>query len=141
MVNSLQDGLNLPDLLDTAAIQQAEIGSGAILGPHISGGAITNSKLAASTLEASSQGFLGTGSPTGFGLSVQAGSTIPSNIAVTVSFGTAFAAAPHVILTLAASGAVSISPAMVTGTSAGSFTHLGESGLLHHWIAIGSGNI
>lgn len=47
MVNALQDGLNLPDLLDTAAIQTAEIGSGGVMGPNISGGVITNAHLGA----------------------------------------------------------------------------------------------
>lgn len=50
MSNALVDGLNLPDQLDTASIQTAELGSGTVLGPNISGGVITNAHFGASAV-------------------------------------------------------------------------------------------
>lgn len=109
-------------------IDTSEIGSGAILEVNISGAQVGAAK----------QSFIGTGSPTGYGLSVQCGSSTFTNTAVTVTFGTAFAAAPIATITLLASGA---NHGYVTGTAAGSFVALGESGINFSWIAVGSGDI
>ena len=46
MVNALTDGLNKPDQLDTAGIQAAEIGSGAVMTYNLSGGQVVTGKIA-----------------------------------------------------------------------------------------------
>lgn len=50
MANSMNDGLNLPDLFGTASVQSGELGSGTVLGPNISGGVITNAHLGANSV-------------------------------------------------------------------------------------------
>lgn len=63
------------------------------------------------------------------------GSGIASNVAVAVSFPTTFSEAPKVLLGIAVSGAAATHPGTITGTSAGSFTFLGQSGLEYNYIA------
>lgn len=159
MANSLVDGLNKPDDLDTAAIQTAELGSGTVLGPNISGGvilsahlatdsvvaakisglAVTTAKIAANAVTAAKSTIVATGSPTGYGQSIQHGSVTPTDVETWTVFGTAFAAAPKVVVGLAVSGAAATQPPMAITVVAGSFGTIGTSGLACNWIALGSG--
>lgn len=105
-------------------------------------GDIGAASITSAGVNATNQKIIGTGSPTGYGLSIQTGSFNASNVAVAVSFGTAFALAPtFVYLTVIESGAAATHPGTVTGISAGSFTALGESGLDYAYLAVGSGII
>lgn len=80
----------------------------------------------------------GSGSPTTWGLLGQAGSAIASNVAVVVSFGTAFSGPPLVVMTEAISGAQATTAPVVLGpATAGSFVFLGTSGAPYNWVAIG----
>ena len=63
------------------------------------------------------------------------GSVTASNVAVVTTFPTAFSEAPRVLTTLAQSGAATAYGGAVTGTSAGSFTFLGTSGLEYTYQA------
>lgn len=115
--------------------------SGGILGPNISGGTITNSHMVANTLTAASHRIVGQGSPSVFGFSMQVGSAVATDVAVWAVFGTGFAAAPRVQMTLAQSGVVGTAAPMLGTVAAGSFSFLGQSGLIYHYLAVGSGAI
>ena len=128
------------DIVDGTVIA-SELATDGVTSIKISGLAVTTAKIGAAAVTGAKHAIFGTGSPTGYGLTIQAGSLIASDVAVTATFGTAFAAAPHVFLSVAISGALATAPGMMVGASAGSFTMLGQSGLLHHYLAIGSGNI
>lgn len=120
----------------------SSIAAGAVGTSEIEDLSVATADLAAEAVTAAKQSFVGTGSPTGYGLSIQTGSFQASNVAVTASFGTAFAAAPtYVTVSLLSSGAAATQPGMVTGISAGSFTALGQSGLDYAYVAVGSGAI
>lgn len=77
----------------------------------------------------------GTGSPVTWGLSVQCGSAIASNVAVTVTFGRAFLATPIVQVTPAGSTTIA---GNASGTTTTAFGLFGNSGTVHFWTATGS---
>ena len=114
---------------------------GKIGSEDITDGTVIASEIGAQAVTAAKHKFVGTGSPTGYGLSVQTGSWVATTGIVTTQFGTAFGAAPFVVVSLLSSGAAATQPGMVTGQSAGSFTALGENTLVYSYMAIGSGNI
>lgn len=74
------------------------------------------------------------------GNSIQAGSTQASDISVNVTFDTAFALEPRVVLTPAESGALA-TQSYIGSTETTGFIWSGQSGLVHNYIAIGSGRI
>lgn len=74
------------------------------------------------------------------GQSVQAGSTIASDVSVNVTFDTAFAGIPRVVLTPAQSGALA-TQSYIGSTETTGFIFNGQSGLAHNYIAIGSGRV
>ncbi len=130
MANSTNDGLNKPDQLSDGAIQSVEIGSGAVLSANISGQQIlaTHCKM------------IGTGSPVGYGLSIQTGTVKASDAAVFTSFPVAFAGSGYNIsFGINGSVAEATSPGCVSAFNVGSFGFLGTSGITYHWLAIGSG--
>lgn len=124
--------------IQDGTIVASEIATDGVTTIKISGLSVTSAKIAAQAVTSAKQAFVGTGSPTGYGLSVQTGSVIASDVEVVGTFGTAYKLAPFVYLTVETSGAAATQPGMVTGTAAGSFTMLGTSGLLHSYMAIGS---
>lgn len=133
----------------TSQISSAELGSGAVLSANISGAQVLSSHIASGNVLsaqisgaqvlASHHRILGTGSPTVFGRSIQHGTATATDVAVWTVFGTAFAAAPQVQLTCAASGTANAAAPMLVGQVVGSFGFLGQSGLAYNWLAIGSG--
>lgn len=128
--------------IEDASIIAADLATNAVVTASISGLAVSTAKIAASAVTSAKQGFVGTGSPTGFGLGAQTGSFQASDVEVVVSYGTAFGAAPkYVTVSLLSSGAAATQPGMVTGIAAGSFTALGASGLDYAYLAVGSGDI
>lgn len=128
------------DIADGTVIA-SELGTDAVTAIKISGLTITAAKIGAAAVTAAKQSFIGTGSPTGYGVSAQYGNVTASDVNVVGTFGTAFAAAPKVFLTSATSGAVATMGDYVVGTSAGSFVMFGQSGLSYTYLAIGSGSI
>lgn len=117
MSNALVDGLNPPDVLASGGVDPVEIADEAVT--------------------AAKQGFVGTGSPTGFGLSVQTGDYVSdAGSSATVQFGTAFAAAPTVVVH--AAGGLASQPSASAGSVVIETTAASSSG---SWIAIGSGAI
>jgi len=91
-------------------------------------------------LEADSQNFVGTGSPTGFGQIIQAGTaSLGAGSSVWVVFGTAFADTPKVVTTYS-----DLTPTATAGSrvGTGSFLAMGKSASKDvDWIAVGSGNL
>ena len=123
----------------TGAVGTAALLDGGVATADLADTSVTTAKLGAESVTAPKQAFVGTGSPTGFGLSVQTGTVTASDVVVTASYGTAFAAAPILTFGIAESGALATAPGMAVGIAAGSFTFLGQSGLTYNYVAIGSG--
>jgi len=98
---------------------------------------VTTAKIAAAAVTAAKQGFVGIGSPTGFGNSIQMGEIVASAGSVAeIAFPTAFAAAPTVIATFV--GGTAAHPSVSAGSAIINTTSASASGV---WIAIGSGNL
>ena len=67
-------------------------------------------------------------------LDLEVGTGTASNVAVSVTFTNEFVSAPNILLTPAASGTLA-TEAYVAGTSAGSFSFVGQSGLDYTYLA------
>lgn len=185
MANALVDALNKPDDLDTGGIQTTEIGSGAvlgpnisggavlashltsgcvlgpnisgavvtklhvisgnILGPHISGGVLTTDHMGANIVTPAKQKFVGTGSPTGWGLGVQTGQYVTGGgSTVTIAFPTTYLAVPEVLVSAGAStaggGTAGWHRVVVAGTGSVVIESQNASAS-GTWLAIGSASI
>lgn len=120
-----------------------DIGSESILDASIStadiaDSQVTTAKIAANAVTAAKHAFIGTGSPTGYGLSVQTGEFVTSAGSVyAAAFGTAFAAAPIAFasVTKDSTGWAAVSAVNATGLDIISEA-ASQSGA---WIAVGSG--
>jgi len=142
---ALRDGLGGEEIVQS--------GMGTTLSPYFTGSVVSESKVMGTTFVGTGSAVItgnvlsasrilspaGAGSPTTWGLAVQAGSSIASNVAVWVPFGTAFATVPAVILQLM-NGSIALSGAATTGSPivAGSFAFLGNSGTQYAWVAVGT---
>ena len=133
---AVQSGLSMPASTITAteiaggAVTSAKILSGNVLAVHISGQQVTSVK----------QAFVGTGSPTAYGNTIQFGkNTSTAGSVLDVVFGTAFKAAPNVVVSEADASALS-SVVLVAGSIATTgFTALTTGGSKDvHWVACGS---
>lgn len=113
-------------------ISSAEVGSGGILNPNLSGASVSG---AAVSLE---YGPAYIGSPLVGGLRSEVGSATASDVTVAVAFGRAFASAPRVVLTSAQSG-TSAGTFGIGSTETTGFRFYGQSGLVYNWFATGSG--
>lgn len=130
-LNSLRDGLG-NDVVQPSGLAQGN--SAYFTGSVFAGNGFvgTGGALAATN-------GLGTGSPTGYGNQMQFGVVSGTNVAVVVTFGTAFKSAPVVTTQILISGAQATVAGNVLGpTALGSFVFLGTSGAPYGWTAVGS---
>jgi len=152
MTNAINDGLNKPDQLADDAVVAAEIEDDAVTESKILDEAVTEDKLGALsvtegkiganaiTYDKMAYGQITIGSPTAVGNILQTGSaTLSAGSSVSVTFGTAFLAAPYVQLNYVnvapSAGAVTGSNITTTG-----FAALGDTASEDiHWSAVGSG--
>lgn len=116
--------------LAAASVTDAKLASGNVMAAHISGGQVTQTQMA--------YGFIGTGSPTVYGNSMQFGTgTLGAGSDVWVAYPTAFKAAPQVIVTANNSSLGAIAVGSIT---TGSFYAIGETASdTFNYIAVGSG--
>ena len=114
-----------------------------VSGGIIANASIPNAKLVANTLDASKMKVLGTGSPTGFGLSLQTGSSVTTAGSLAdVAFGTPFGAAPFVMCTPhgTVDREITIVAGSLTTTGFTAISHGGAS-VEFGYMAVGSGNL
>mgnify|MGYP001562298839 CR=1 FL=1 len=152
---STVDGLGPPHILGTGAVSGADIGSGgiglmhfatsAISGNVVASGGVGTQHLAANAgsgaVTPAAFPVCATGSPTGYGQTIQHG-TVNTNAGslLWVVFGTAFLAAPNVVV---GGGPESVSTWFRAQTIvAGSvLIHSQAASSSGQWIAIGSGRV
>lgn len=149
MVNSLTDGLSLPDQFATAGIDAAEISGGAVTAAElgtdavttakISGLAVTAAKIGAEAVTIPKHQIVATGSPTAYGNGVQFGTgTLTAGSNLVVVFGTAFKATPNVVAMHTDGATVEIWAGSNTA-NVGSVTFEGiTASRAFSWIACGS---
>ena len=126
---SLRDGLGF-DEVQQSGLAGPESNHAYFIGSITSQSAVRGTTFSGTTFTGtnftSAQGQLtpaGTGSPTTWGLGIQAGSAVASDAPVVVTFGTAWRAAPiSIVVTEGISGAqATTAGCVVTGATAGSF--------------------
>ena len=117
MANSLNDALNKPDQLADDAVTTVEVTDASVT--------------------AAKQSFVGTGSPTVFGNSIQSGVVVASAGSIAeIAFPTVFGAAPNVVVEFV--GGIAAHPSVSAGSAIINTITASASGT---WIAIGSGNL
>ena len=127
MVNSLNDGLSKPDQLAVDAVVTAEI----------TDDSVTTAKLAAASVDSAKQGFVGIGSPSAFGNSIQMGEIVASAGSIAeIAFPTSFGAAPFVTVTFV--GGIAAHPD-VSANGGSAIINTITASASGTWIAVGSG--
>lgn len=125
-------------------ISAAEIATDAVTAIKVSGLTLTAAKMAANAASGNVVSLeyspVYTGSPVAGGLVWQMGSAIATDVSVNVVFGKAFSNIPRVVITPAQSG-THATQSYVGSTEATGFIFVGQSGIAHNWIAVGSGRI
>lgn len=136
-----------------ASIVAVDLATNAVTAAKISGLAVTTAKIAASAVTTAKLGasaasgaavdatFAVVHSEGNDGNSIQAGSSIASDVSVVVTFDNAFALEPRVILNYAVSGAFSGTTLYIGSTETTGFIFNGQSGAAINYIAIGSGRV
>lgn len=144
MVDGLGQGLEQTGStsIATGGVGTSEVEDLSIATADIAAGAVTSAKIASAGVEASNQGFVGTGSPSVFGNSLQANTGATSaGSELWLAFPTPFGAAPTSVIATASGdtdaylsvGSISAGSALVTSHNAASVAFA--------WQAVGSGDL